>query len=226
MSKIVSIKCVQPNTWNPNEMSESYYRKLKHGIQELLAKAQRIPPIIVRPLSDLPKHYEIIDGFHRWRALQELGESRVEVDVLDVDDRTARILTNTLNYLKGQPDPSKYAQGIAELVESGATLSDLASWLPENEDDLADILSAADLSMTALENLKAESDEIQERARQETEDSTIEEDPWVKLEFRVSVAQAQVIEREIKRLSTQIKGKNMRGRALEYMAVQSAQTEL
>ncbi len=44
------------------------------------------------------------------------------------------------------------------------------------------------------------------------------------MKFNVSRSQAEIIEQELSRICSVLEGKNLRGRALEFMAVQSAQT--
>ena len=45
--------------------------------------------------------YVIIDGEHRWRAMQELGETEIEVKVLPVTEDEAKLLTINFNETKG-----------------------------------------------------------------------------------------------------------------------------
>lgn len=53
---------------------------------------------------------------------------------------------------------------------------------------------------------------------------TTDDGEFVAMTFWVAEDQKQIIEDEIVRISAHIKGKNLRGRALEYMAVNSSQT--
>lgn len=208
---------VRPNAWNPNQMEEVYYAKLKRGLALGLKRGQNLPPIIVRP-HKRGKYYEIIDGYHRWKAMGELGEARINVFSMDVDDKQARILTNTMNYLRGRPDRARLGQNIVELLELGSTTDELAELLPESREDLDMLLQEADVSIEALAALHGE----------EGEDADLldskHEDAFVELKFKVSLEQSEVIEAEIKRLGDKLKGKNVRGRALEYMAAASSQT--
>lgn len=214
----VKIGKVRPNAWNPNAMDDLFYQKLKTGLELSLREGQDIPPIIVRP-HPKGRYYEIIDGFHRHAALVELGQERINVFSIDVPDKQARILTNTLNYLRGRPDRKKMGQGIVELLELGATTYELAQFLPETQDDLQQLLEESEVSLEALSALHGEKGEDDD-----LEGIDKHQDDWVDLKFRVSVEQAEVIMAEVDRVAGQIKGKNLKGRALEYMAVQSSQT--
>jgi ParB-like chromosome segregation protein Spo0J len=206
---------IRPNDWNPNEMDPAFYGKLKRALAEALAQKRKVPPIIVRPHA---KGYEIIDGYHRHKALGELGETHVNVFSIDADDKNARVLTNTLNYLRGQPNRQKYGQGVVELLEMGASLDELAEVLPETRDDLELLLEESNVSMEALAQLHRGENE----GLEELTDSP-HEDTWVEFKFKVSLEQSEVIEAELARIAAVLKGKNIRGRSLEYMAARSSQ---
>jgi hypothetical protein len=51
--------------------------------------------------------FQIINGYHRWQALKQLGYKRADVIVWDVDDDQADVLLATLNRLAGSDELSK-----------------------------------------------------------------------------------------------------------------------
>jgi len=51
--------------------------------------------------------FQIINGYHRWQALRQLGYKRADVIVWDVDDGQADVLLATLNRLSGSDELSK-----------------------------------------------------------------------------------------------------------------------
>jgi len=73
----VAITNVHANDWNPKEAIEDNsdnkrrYEEIKKGIVEMSLYA----PIIVRELG--LDDYQIIDGFHRWKACTELGYTEI-----------------------------------------------------------------------------------------------------------------------------------------------------
>jgi ParB/RepB/Spo0J family partition protein len=220
--KRVRLSRVIPNTWNPNVCSSDNYAKLKRGMQKVIENNPRsLPPIIVRRHPDKEGHYEIIDGEHRWRVCGDLKQKRINIFVIKADDKTSRILTNTLNYLRGQPDRAKYAKGIVELIAAGMQTSDLAELLPETEEDIDELLDEADVSVEAYEQLQEEDEEnLKKLADRDSGDV------WIDMKFKVTTDQAKVIEEEIARVGAALKGKNKRGRALEYAMVMSSQCDL
>lgn len=220
--RMVPIEKVHPNDWNPNELKGEMFVKLTRGIKRTLDEAGEIPPIVVRPSPKEKGQYEIVDGFHRWLVFKELKQPRIGVFVLKVGDKTARILTRTLNYLRGDPDRQRYAQGLVELVELGATEQELTDFLPESPEEIEQLWEEAEVTVEAVDALSDLHDEDDDAIG----DGSGSEEVWVDLKFRVAFGQAEVIEREINRISLSLKGKHKRARALEYMAVQSGQMDL
>jgi len=51
--------------------------------------------------------FQIINGYHRWQALRQLGYKRADVIVWDVDDDQADVLLATLNRLAGSDELSR-----------------------------------------------------------------------------------------------------------------------
>lgn len=218
----LDIDAVKPNTWNPNSMAPEFQARLVAGISRLLDKTGSIPPIVVRPAAGSPGMYEIIDGFHRWKALKKLNRKTVDSFVLNVDDAQARLLTDTLNYLRGNPDNDKRGRMLAEILMGDETLTvaDLALLVPKDEAQLEDLIAASDLDTSVLSDLLSRSSSKDVS----TEDK--DEEQWVTLNFSLPLAAATVVEKELDRLSEALEGKAKRMRALEYMAVNSSLTPL
>lgn len=75
----ILITKIEPNDYNPNEMTDEEFKECKKEIKHL----GRIPkPIVVKPNKD---KYTIIDGEHSWRASKELGFKELPCEVLEVD---------------------------------------------------------------------------------------------------------------------------------------------
>lgn len=217
----VPIDKLDPNDWNPNVMPDRFYKKLVQGLRRTLDEAGRIPPVIVRPWKG---RYQIIDGFHRWKALKELGEDRISIFSMKVKDQTARLLTTNLNYLRGSPDRVKYAKGLVELIELGTPFEELGELLPNTMEEIDELLEETELTVEAFRQLGDDNDEDSEGNGEKKETKT--PDLWVDLTFKLPVDAARVVEKEIARISKKLKGKNIRGRSLEFMAVQSSHSDL
>jgi len=225
--RLLDIEKIHPNPWNPNEMPPPLFDKLVSGLKHTIEQGslKDVPPIVVRKHPSIDGEYEIVDGEHRWRAMKsELKLPQIGAYRIKADDATARILTRTLNYLRGSPDREKYARGLVELIELGVPYEDLGELLPEDDYELDALIDEAGITLEAF--TKLEEAEKAAEGEEEEDSNKIPEEPWVNLTFNVVVSQAKVIEQEIKRISKVLKGKNKRGRALEFMAAQSSTTEL
>lgn len=218
----LKVSACQPNDWNPNKMDAVTRDKLQHGIRTLLQTSGHIPPIVVRkhPSPSGGVKWQIIDGFHRWDILRQDGVKRVDAYVLKVDTKTAMILTDTLNYLRGSPDKDLQAEYYRKLVEDeGQSIVELAKFVRETEDELRDLIEMHGIEIQEVD-LTSVGSEGGEDADAEDADMMLE------AKFVVSKSQQEVIERELARIGAHLEGKNIRGRALEYMAVNSSQTSI
>jgi len=141
----LDIDCIRPNEWNPNKLDSVSYEKLKTGINRVITESGTIPPITVRPIlepSDKYK-YEIIDGEHRHKAMVELGYGEIPACILNVGDSDARVLTITLNYLRGEADLIDYVELIQNIVEQGEfDIKEIASYVPQDASALEEMMAA------------------------------------------------------------------------------------
>jgi len=133
----VDINELRPNSWNPNQMDHEIYEKER----ESLEKFGYVQPITVRQVEE-SAGFEIIDGFHRWKLLKELGWEDVEVNTLGkISESQAKQLTLILNHLRGEPDQIM----LAKLVENIQAM-DADALFPFLEDELDALSAIADLS--------------------------------------------------------------------------------
>jgi ParB/RepB/Spo0J family partition protein len=122
---------------NSNVMAPGRFEKLVRHIE----RSGQYPPVIVRPRKagdgEDGETFEVLDGHHRWRALERLGRAAAMCVVWDVDDAQALVLLATLNRLQGADDPRKRAAIIEELAATAAgRVSELAKVLPESVEEL------------------------------------------------------------------------------------------
>lgn len=120
----IRIDQISPNNWNPNEQSVQIFEKLKKILQEI----GFVQPVLVRKklikfLNDEEKTftgYEIIDGYHRWKACKELKWEFIKIWCLvdDIDDQTAKMLTLVMNNTRGEDEVMKRAKLLTE-IDSG-----------------------------------------------------------------------------------------------------------
>jgi uncharacterized protein len=102
---------IAKNNWNPNYVSEDMMNAIKDDIR----KHGFIGAIIIQKHNtDMKADNVIINGEHRYDALVQLGVDKIPCHILDIDDRTARLLTLRLNREHGDLMPDK----VLSLLES------------------------------------------------------------------------------------------------------------
>ncbi|MDI3548145.1 MAG: ParB family transcriptional regulator, chromosome partitioning protein [Halanaerobiales bacterium] len=154
--KKLPINKVKANAWNPNQMDAKTMAKLKADIQ----RKGVVQPILVRQTKK--DEWEIIDGFHRWTILQELGYTEVPAIILDLDDTEAKLKTVQLNYMRGAAVPIRLANLIHDLNKT-MTLEDLEAALPYEKAELKDSLALLKLP-TDIDKVVEEQAEKERRA--------------------------------------------------------------
>jgi len=157
-----------PNPWNPNRMDAETYAKLRAYI-----KARGfVEPLVVRPHDG---RWEILGGYHRWMAAQELDYTAVPCSVVDLGDREAKILSINLNELKGQSVQALFAKLVQDL-STDLSIDDLETHLPYSEAELRDALELSKVSDALEVDLDAEEEEA-ERTRPKIVSFVVEDDP-------------------------------------------------
>lgn len=213
---IIPIDQLEPNPWNPNKQSDFIYEKEKNSIQTF----GFIDPVTVRLIEK--DKFQIIDGFHRWKAAKDLGYLKIPINDLGrIPDGKAKQLTIILNELRGEYDPLKLAEIVKELSQDGG-IDELIQNLPFTEQEIQNLIKVTDFNWNQF------------KPGAEAESSG--DDEWITLEFRVSKSQGDVINQAIDRI---VKGLDMdnnfrfrkpgfapRSMALELIAADSINTPL
>ena len=148
----LKIAQVEANPWNPNKQNDRQYQAEIQSIQD----NGFIAPILVRKTGAT---YQIIDGEHRWKALNEIIERGLEgkwnlpeltkakeipAIVLEVSDAQAKKLTIIMNETRGQADLSALGLLLAEIAPD---LGDaLGIGLPYSEPQMAELMAIADFN--------------------------------------------------------------------------------
>ena len=127
VARDIPLALIDPNPWNPNRMGPANYARLKRELARGF-----LAPILVRPRSD---RFQIVDGEHRFRLAGELGYAAVPCIVADLTDQDAEIKTLQMNGLRGENDPDRLGQLLADL-RARLDPDRLAALLPWSADEL------------------------------------------------------------------------------------------
>jgi ParB family chromosome partitioning protein len=103
---------LQPGKYQPRT-------RMDPGSLEELAASIRgqgiMQPILVRPIGD--KRYEIIAGERRWRASQIAGLGEVPVQIREIPDESALVMSLIENIQREDLNPLEQAAGIQRLID-------------------------------------------------------------------------------------------------------------
>lgn len=117
---------VLPHPENPNRMGKANFEKLKLHIKQ----TGNYEPLIVRKHPEITDSFQIINGHHRAKALEELGESFANCVLWEANDDEARILLATLNRLGGKDELSLKIELIKKLSQKFSD-KELGKLLPD-----------------------------------------------------------------------------------------------
>jgi ParB/RepB/Spo0J family partition protein len=121
----IAINKLTAHPANPNVMSEEKFRKLVHNIE----RTGLYEPIIVRPHPKKKGRFQIINGHHRIKALEQLGYKTADCVVWDANDEQTEVLLATLNRLCGSDEPVKKIELLKTLKQRSSS-AQLAKLLP------------------------------------------------------------------------------------------------
>lgn len=133
--KSIPVDCLFADIHNPNIMSKTNFLKLLRNI----GFSGLYEPLIVRPIGKKDDKYQIINGYHRAKALVELGYRNIDCVVWCVDDFQKNIQLLTLNRLCGKDDLMKKIK-ILEKVTIKGNLARIARYLVQTETQIRRIL--------------------------------------------------------------------------------------
>lgn len=134
--QIIAIEKLVAHPDNPNKQSKVNFDKLVRNIE----RTGKYEPLIVRPHPERKGYFQLINGHHRCKALEQLGRKEANVIVWDVDDEQTDILLATLNRLGGSDELSKKLTLLRRLSENFKT-RELGKLLPQTSRQIAQLIN-------------------------------------------------------------------------------------
>ena len=135
MSEMIPRERIRPNEWNANAFDPANYPKLVESIRE----KGIMEPLKVMPDPEHEGDFLLVDGYHRWKAVGDLGLEELPCEVWHISPEEAKVRGLQLNYLRGQPVPVRLANLVHDLNRT-YSVDDLANMLPWSESQLRDSL--------------------------------------------------------------------------------------
>lgn len=174
------IKQIDMQEMNINEINEAAYnprKKLKAGDTAYESLKQSILTFgYIDPLIYNKRTGRLVGGHQRLQILKDLGEERVQVSVVDLDEINEKDLNIRLNNVKGEFDQDSLAAVVQELEAAGVHYEELG--FDEQEfQDLINQMEAEERSNTALLDAMIEETEEQIEREQQLNEGYTNENP-------------------------------------------------
>jgi ParB family chromosome partitioning protein len=116
----VALSHLVPSRRNPRKVKPS--RQGHHRLVALVRSQGLLQPLVVRPIEDKPKHYEVVAGERRLRALREIyrddGDPKIPCILRDVDTEMADAMSLGENFGREPMHPLDEADAFAKLATS------------------------------------------------------------------------------------------------------------
>jgi len=114
----VPLSHLVPGRRNPRKVKPG--RDAHHRLVAVIRSQGLLQPLVVRPVEGKPKHFEVVAGFRRLKALQEIhrgdGDPKIPCILRDVDTATADAMSLGENFSREAMHPLDEAEAFAKLA--------------------------------------------------------------------------------------------------------------
>lgn len=112
--RTIPVAQLEPCPFQPRRNFES---QALNELAESLKKHGVLQPLLVRPLSEKPGHYQIVAGERRWRAAQRAKLHELPVVIRDLSDKAVLEIALIENLQRENLQPLEEAETYKKLVE-------------------------------------------------------------------------------------------------------------
>jgi ParB/RepB/Spo0J family partition protein len=131
---------IRPNEYNPNEFNDDIFNELVKSIEEFGV----IQPLVVGPLPEEDEFdYEVIDGEHRWTALDVLEVAELPCIIADIDQDRRKFLTVRTYKIRGKFNHEKFRDLVSDLMERHSFEEVAEQMAFTDPDELSEMIAAA-----------------------------------------------------------------------------------
>ncbi len=148
----IKIDSLRENPYQPRtSMDQEKLEELKNSILE----RDLLQPIIVRPLPENPKLFQIIAGHRRTAAMKLLGRDSIPALIMKSDSRDLKIDALIENIQRVDLSPLDEALAIKEIIsDSGMKQQDVAKMLGKSKAYVSQALKIASMSPDVIQKIK------------------------------------------------------------------------
>lgn len=178
----IDINAIKPNGFNVNVVSPDNEEKIGNSLKRF----GFFKPVLCR---DTDSGIEIIGGEHRWLAAKRAGDKTVPVINLGfISDNRAKEISLVDNGRFGSDDTLQ----LAELLESLGDVTELSSFMPYSDSDIASIFSSVNIELDSLD--------IPEEEGTPEIPKTLPAQTHVIMRFKVPIDDAETVTKLIERV--------------------------
>ena len=155
--RLLPVERLERGRFQPRSLSAKGFtdESLDELAESIRAVGGVVQPIVVRSHPEKPHHFEIVVGERRWRASQRVGLAEIPSFVIEVDDRTARVIALIENVQREDLDPIDEAIALREIKdEHGYSLRALARAIDKKKTWIDDRLKLLTLSPAIQEYVR------------------------------------------------------------------------
>jgi ParB/RepB/Spo0J family partition protein len=139
-----------------SQLKISEYNVRKHAVDvtELTKSIEEqgiLQPLLVRPESNGKMQYGIVIGSRRFAAAKEAKLKEVPATIYDIDPDDAITISLVENLQRSDLEPKETAQALVELIQSGLSVTDIASKIGKRHEYISEMAGILDL-LLILEN--------------------------------------------------------------------------
>ncbi len=136
--RTVPLAQLEPCPFQPRRNFES---QALNELAESLKKHGVLQPLLVRPLSEKPGHYQIVAGERRWRAAQRAKLHELPVVIRDLSDKAVLEIALIENLQRENLQPLEEAETYKKLVEEHEyTQEELAEIIGKSRAHIANMM--------------------------------------------------------------------------------------
>lgn len=175
----VDINSLRPNSWNSNVVNPENEERIKESINRFGI----FRPIVVREVHG-EEGFEILGGEHRWKVASSMGFKEVPIVNLGyIDDKKAKEIGLVDNGKYGDDDPFL----LSEILKDLGDTSDIASFMPFDEEELVTMLANTNLALDELDIEDAGTGELPSVSEKSIQTHNI-------MRFKVPVQDSKLVE--------------------------------
>ncbi len=149
----ISVDLIRPNPYQPRQEIDD---QALAGLASSIEQDGLMQPVVVRPVGDDGRTYEMVAGERRWRAARLAGLDRIPAIVRELDDRQIAEWAVVENLQREDLDPIERARAFRQLIDQfDLSHDEVARRVGSDRSTISNILRLIDLSESLQSAIRA-----------------------------------------------------------------------